>query len=279
MFSFRAKSGARFRSAGRDRETDEERLAAIESAVREALVAAEREKSALGQRLEQARTTATILAGTDTYEHETRLPEKTAGVWHGHVEGIGPGHRYGYRVHGPFDPDNGQRFNRNKLLIVGGVATLFILFFIIAFKLDRRTSSDSPQEPLRATVADRQSAADLASTVPPIGTTTDSLPPENKQESSKIIRKSADALQRLANKRVVPTYPPIAKSARVSGSVVVEVTIDEQGNVTSARAISGHPLLQQAAVEAAKGWKFSPPQLNDTPVKEIGTITFNFTLE
>ena len=80
MFSFRAKSGARFRSAGRDRETDEERLAAIESAVREALAAAEREKFALGQRLEQARTTATILAGTDTYEHETRLPEKTAGL-------------------------------------------------------------------------------------------------------------------------------------------------------------------------------------------------------
>ena len=80
MFSFRAKSGARFRSAGRDRETDEERLAAIESVVREALAAAEREKFALGQRLEQARTTATILAGTDTYEHETRLPEKTAGL-------------------------------------------------------------------------------------------------------------------------------------------------------------------------------------------------------
>jgi hypothetical protein len=80
MFSFRAKSGARFRSAGRDRETDERRLATIESAVREALVAAEREKSALGQRLEQARTRATILAGTDTYEHETRLPERTAGL-------------------------------------------------------------------------------------------------------------------------------------------------------------------------------------------------------
>ena len=80
MFSFRAKSGARFRSAGRDRETDEQRLATIESAVREALVAAEREKSALGQRLEQARTRATILAGTDTYEHETRLPERTAGL-------------------------------------------------------------------------------------------------------------------------------------------------------------------------------------------------------
>ncbi len=80
MFSFRTKSGTRFRSAGRDHETDEQRLAAIESAVREALVAAEREKSALGQRLDQARTMATILAGTDTYEHETRLPERSAGL-------------------------------------------------------------------------------------------------------------------------------------------------------------------------------------------------------
>ncbi len=45
------------------------------------------------------------------------LPEKTAGVWHGHVEGVAPGQRYGYRVHGAFDPKNGQRFNRHKLLI------------------------------------------------------------------------------------------------------------------------------------------------------------------
>ena len=80
MFSFRAKSDARFRSADRDRETDERRLAPIKSAVREALATAERERSALGQRLEQARTRATILAGTDTYEHETRLPEKAAGL-------------------------------------------------------------------------------------------------------------------------------------------------------------------------------------------------------
>jgi hypothetical protein len=80
MFSFRAKSGDRFRSADRDRETDEQRLGAIESAVREALLAAGREKSALGKRLEQAQMTATILAGTDTYEYETRLPERTAGL-------------------------------------------------------------------------------------------------------------------------------------------------------------------------------------------------------
>ncbi len=44
------------------------------------------------------------------------LPERTAGIWHGHVEGIGAAQRYGYRVHGPYDPTHGLRFNRNKLL-------------------------------------------------------------------------------------------------------------------------------------------------------------------
>jgi glycogen operon protein len=46
-----------------------------------------------------------------------RMPERTHGVWHGHVAGIGAGQRYGYRVHGPFDPARGHRFNHHKLLI------------------------------------------------------------------------------------------------------------------------------------------------------------------
>ena len=59
---------------------------------------------------------------------------------------------------------------------------------------------------------------------------------------------------------------------------MVEVTVDEQGNVISARALSGHPLLKDAATNAAKGWKFSPTMLTGVPVKVIGTITFNFNL-
>ena len=78
MFPFRAKSANNFRSPARDRETDERRFVAIRTAAREALEAAEREKSALGLRLEQARTSATILAGTDTYEHEDREPGRAA---------------------------------------------------------------------------------------------------------------------------------------------------------------------------------------------------------
>src|SRR5437868_3652119 len=58
--------------------------------------------------------------------------------------------------------------------------------------------------------------------------------------------------------RVEPQYPPLAKAAGVSGQVVVEVTVDEAGNVISARAVSGHPLLRDPAITAACGWKFKP---------------------
>jgi protein TonB len=73
-----------------------------------------------------------------------------------------------------------------------------------------------------------------------------------------------------------PPYPAIAKSARASGTVVVQVTIDESGKVISARAVSGHPLLQAAAVQAAYGARFSPTQLSGQPVKVTGTISYNF---
>jgi len=56
------------------------------------------------------------------------------------------------------------------------------------------------------------------------------------------------------------------------------VTVDESGNVITAHAISGHPLLTDAAVMAARGWKFTPTQVSGVPVKVIGTITFNFNL-
>jgi protein TonB len=73
-----------------------------------------------------------------------------------------------------------------------------------------------------------------------------------------------------------PPYPAIARSARAAGTVVVQVTIDESGKVISARAISGHPLLQAAAVQAAYGARFSPTQLSGQPVKVTGTISYNF---
>jgi TonB family protein len=93
-----------------------------------------------------------------------------------------------------------------------------------------------------------------------------------------LVRKSGGVLQASAVRRVEPVYPPLARAAQVSGSVVVEVTVDETGAVNSARALSGHPLLKDPAVEAASSWTFTPTKLEGNPVKVIGTITFNFEL-
>jgi periplasmic protein TonB len=76
-----------------------------------------------------------------------------------------------------------------------------------------------------------------------------------------------------------PAYPPIARQAHASGTVVVQVTIDENGSVISAHAVSGHPLLQGVAVAAARGARFSPTKLSGQPVKVTGVITYNFVAQ
>lgn len=75
-----------------------------------------------------------------------------------------------------------------------------------------------------------------------------------------------------------PAYPAAAKAVRAQGSVMVQVTIDERGNVISANATSGHPMLAPEAVKAARNAKFAPTILGDGPVKVTGVITYNFIL-
>jgi len=73
-----------------------------------------------------------------------------------------------------------------------------------------------------------------------------------------------------------PEYPAIAKQAKASGAVTVKVLVDENGAVISAQAVSGHPLLQAAAVTAARQARFSPTLLMGEPVKVSGVIVYNF---
>ena len=77
----------------------------------------------------------------------------------------------------------------------------------------------------------------------------------------------------------LPEYPAIARAAKASGTVTVQITIDEEGNVVSARSVSGHPLLQAAAVTAARQAKFSPTRLNGQPVKVNGVVVYTFTAQ
>ena len=76
-----------------------------------------------------------------------------------------------------------------------------------------------------------------------------------------------------------PQYPPIAKAARAQGTVAVKIIVDEEGKVMGAQAVSGHPLLQAAAVKAAREARFAPTLLDGKPVKVLGVITYNFVLK
>jgi TonB family protein len=111
----------------------------------------------------------------------------------------------------------------------------------------------------------RGAAATMVMPVPPV--------------ASRQMRVSNDVLAGSATRKVAPAYPPIAKAARAQGAVQVNVTVDENGNVTAAEAVSGHPLLRDAAIEAARQWQFKPTSLGGQAVKVQGLLTFNFTLE
>jgi protein TonB len=75
-----------------------------------------------------------------------------------------------------------------------------------------------------------------------------------------------------------PPYPAIARTAGIQGRVSVQVLIDEHGNVVSATAIDGHPMLKLAAQKAAMQAKFKPTLLSEQPVKVSGVITYDFKL-
>lgn len=78
---------------------------------------------------------------------------------------------------------------------------------------------------------------------------------------------------------VAPIYPAIARAARVHGLVVLEAVIDEGGAVTLVRVIKSEPLLDAAAVQAVRQWRYTPTLLNGMPVSVLMTISINFILE
>jgi protein TonB len=77
---------------------------------------------------------------------------------------------------------------------------------------------------------------------------------------------------------VPPVYPDIAKQARVQGVVVLEATISPSGEVTNVRVVNGIPLLNEAAMNAVRQWRYTPTLLNGVPVPVIMTVTVNFRL-
>jgi periplasmic protein TonB len=93
------------------------------------------------------------------------------------------------------------------------------------------------------------------------------------------VRVSQGVIQGLRIKDVTPTYPPLARAARVQGSVVLAALIGKDGTIQNLRVISSaSPLLIQSALDAVKQWRYRPYLLNGEPVEVDTTITVNFTL-
>ncbi|HVF68781.1 MAG TPA: energy transducer TonB [Pyrinomonadaceae bacterium] len=115
---------------------------------------------------------------------------------------------------------------------------------------------------------------DATTPPPPPRTAPAPAPPRE----TKPVPVSSGVLVGKAISKPAPLYPAIAKAAGAQGPVTVQVLIDENGRVLSAKATGGNPLLQQAAVQTAYKWKFTPTMLSGQPVKVTGVVTYNFTL-
>ena len=120
--------------------------------------------------------------------------------------------------------------------------------------------TSSPQ----VSIKDDESAPEAPKTVTPV---------------KKDITVSKGVINGIAANLPKPAYPSVARAMHAGGEVKVQVLIDERGNVVSANAVSGHPLLRAAAQAAAHQAKFTPTQLSNQPVKVTGVIIYNFVAQ
>jgi periplasmic protein TonB len=105
------------------------------------------------------------------------------------------------------------------------------------------------------------------------------VPPPVPAPPSKPVRPGGDIREPVKVRHVPPIYPRIAIDARISGRVVIDAVIGIDGVVREARILSGVPMLNQAALDAVKQWRYTPTTLNNVPVPVIMTVTVQFNLQ
>jgi periplasmic protein TonB len=104
------------------------------------------------------------------------------------------------------------------------------------------------------------------------------VPPPPKPTAPARIKQGGDVTAASIVTQTKPSYPPLARQARIQGTVVLHAIIDKEGKVAQVEVISGHPLLVASALEAVKQWRYKPTQLNGEPVEVDTTIQVTFTM-
>jgi len=110
-----------------------------------------------------------------------------------------------------------------------------------------------------------------------IGGVVSSLPPPPKPVQSRI-RQGGNVQQAKLVNMVRPVYPPLAKQARISGTVRLHAIIAKDGSVIQLEIVQGHPLLVQSALDAVRQWRYQPTLLNGEPVEVDTTVDVVFSL-
>jgi protein TonB len=102
--------------------------------------------------------------------------------------------------------------------------------------------------------------------------------PKIKEAPPKKVNISAGVAVGMLLQKTQPIYPPIAKAARVQGTVVLQATISKTGTIENLKVVSGPAMLTQAALDAVRTWRYRPYLLNNEPVEVDTTINVIFTL-
>jgi TonB family protein len=103
--------------------------------------------------------------------------------------------------------------------------------------------------------------------------------PKVKPEVPTKVNISSGVAQGLLIQKTVPLYPAIAKSARVSGTVVLQAVISRAGSIANVRVIAGPAMLQQSAMDAVRSWRYRPFLLNGSPVEVETTVNVVFSIQ
>jgi TonB family protein len=163
-----------------------------------------------------------------------------------------------------------------------------------AIRDGRLSRGEEPVRPLPQTIATTDASAApqphtpaLTAADEPVAVPRPESPPEPATPEVEVARAPPSAPIRVGGminspariRNVPPVYPPIAQSARVSGTVILEVVIGADGRVADAKILRSIPLLDQAALDAVRQWEFTPTMLNGGPVPIVMTVTVNFRLE
>jgi protein TonB len=112
-----------------------------------------------------------------------------------------------------------------------------------------------------------------------VGGVVGGLPIEAPPPPAKVVRIGGQIAQPKLIRQVKPVYPDLAVQSRVSALVILEAEVDTRGQVKSVKVLRGHPLFDEAAIDAVKQWRYQPLLLNGEPTGFILTVTVNFNLQ